>query len=75
MILFWNQKEVYVGSAMKDFNRVRNTLESNNIKYTVTFMDVGNNKPHSRLLHVHYCLTTLATVCGRSGRNDPQRRT
>jgi len=33
MILFWNQKEVYVGSAMKDFNRVRNTLESNNIKY------------------------------------------
>lgn len=46
MIMLWNQKEVFAGYSMKEFNEVREILSSNNIKYKYRL--VNNNAGASR---------------------------
>lgn len=35
MILLWNRKEIYNGSSINEFNRIRNLLSQNEIKYDI----------------------------------------
>jgi len=42
-MMIWNRKEVYVGTSMKDFGEIRNTLAINQIDYE--YRVVNRNSP------------------------------
>lgn len=44
MIMFWNQKEVFVGNSSQKFNEVRRVLEANKIVYKYRMVNNGNAK-------------------------------
>lgn len=46
MIMLWNQKEVFVGYSLKEFNEVRDTLVANKIEYKHRI--VNHNKESRR---------------------------
>jgi hypothetical protein len=43
MIMFWNRREVYMGTSMEAFYNVRQKLEDNNIDYDYSM--ASNNNP------------------------------
>ena len=43
MIMFWNRKEIYVGSSMKIFSEIRNILSANGIKYSYKVVNRNNS--------------------------------
>lgn len=44
MINFFNEKTVYCGTSIRDFNQVRNTLEKNKIPYKYKTTDLNHNR-------------------------------
>jgi hypothetical protein len=42
MIIFWNQREVFVGNSLQKFNEVRQILVANNIKYKHKLVNNNN---------------------------------
>lgn len=46
MIMFWNQKEVFIGYSMQKFSEVRQKLADNEIKYKHRL--VNNNSARDR---------------------------
>lgn len=45
MIMFWNQKEVYMGCSLEKFYETRQILEANQIKYKYKLAGTGNVSP------------------------------
>lgn len=43
MIMFWNRKEIYIGSSMKIFSEIRNILSANGIKYSYRVVNRNNS--------------------------------
>ncbi len=49
MIMFWNRRELYIGSDMEAFSRVRSILSAKNIKYQYKVVNSlgSSNRGHS----------------------------
>ena len=43
MIMIWNRKEVFVGNSLQEFNKVRDNLSSNGIKYEYKVVDTTSS--------------------------------
>jgi len=55
-IPFWNRREIYVGSSLEDFNRVRNVLDERKIKYAYREINMGGwdfNRKFMWYVYVH----------------------
>ncbi|WP_326514634.1 hypothetical protein [Clostridium intestinale] len=44
MIMFWNQREVFIGNSLENFNRAQHLLQMNNINYKIKLS--SNNSPN-----------------------------
>lgn len=44
MIMFWNRKEIYVGHSMQEFNRIRDALNTNRIKYEYRIINQSSSR-------------------------------
>lgn len=45
MIMFWNQKEVFLGTSLQKFSEIRNLLTANKIGYKYKIVDqVGEHR-------------------------------
>lgn len=48
MIIFWNQREVFVGYSMEKFNEVRSILAANKIKYKYRLVNCHSGSRRAR---------------------------
>ena len=42
MIAFWNRREVFAGTGLKEFNRARDILDANKISYDYKYGNAGS---------------------------------
>ncbi len=49
MIFFWNRREIYFGTSMKEFADVRSLLSLNKIKYTYRVVNPHGSHARGRL--------------------------
>jgi hypothetical protein len=79
MITFWNQKEVFMGYSMQEFNEVLDILAANHIKYKYKLVDqnnfrrgrigtFGENLDYSKLYYIYVHQRDYDTACGVLGK-------
>lgn len=76
MIMFWNQKEIFMGNSIQRFSEIRTILSANNIKYKYKVVSLnqgftrgsigtnGVNMDYMNTYYIYVHKNDYNTACG-----------